>query len=109
MTLYGPFHRLAGRRSQTPAVAQMMVESGELWGRAPKQGGSATAQAWRGPFPRDAKPGSVEFYTTVKPRAYDRSLTGQAAWEAEREPDVRSFEKDGDEWASIPIIITEAR
>ncbi|WP_405983410.1 hypothetical protein [Streptomyces sp. NBC_00872] len=86
-----------------------MVESGELWGRAARQGGNATAQAWRGSIPKDAKPGSVEFYTTVKPKPYDRSLPGQGAWEAGKEAGVNSFVKDGDEWASIPIIITEAR
>lgn len=34
-------------------------------------------------------------------------LPGQAAWEAEVEAGVNSFIKDGDEWASIPIIVTE--
>lgn len=108
-TLYGPFTRLASAKTQSAEVAQSMVESGQLWGRAPRQGGNATAQAWRGAMPSDAKPGSVEFYTTVKPKAYERSLPGQAAWEAEVEAGVTSFVKDGDEWASIPIIITEVR
>lgn len=86
-----------------------MVQSGELWCRAPRQGGNATAQAWRGPIPKDAQPGSLEFYTTVQPKSYGRSLPGQAAWEAEAEAGVNSFIKDGDEWASIPITVTEVR
>ncbi|WP_234330285.1 RHS repeat domain-containing protein [Streptomyces acidiscabies] len=109
VTLYGPFHRLGNDKTQSIEDARSIVESGELWGRAPRQGGNATAQAWRGPIPKDAKSGSLEFYTTVKPKAYNRSLPGQGAWEAEVEAGVKSFVKDGDEWASIPIIITEAR
>ncbi|MFE2669216.1 hypothetical protein [Streptomyces mirabilis] len=109
VTLYGPFHRLGNPNTQSAEVARSMVQSGELWGRAPRQGGNATAQAWRGPIPKDAKPGSLEFYTTVQPKSYGRSLPGQAAWEAEAEAGVNSFIKDGDEWASIPIIVTEVR
>ncbi|MFJ6704942.1 MULTISPECIES: hypothetical protein [unclassified Streptomyces] len=107
--LFDPFHRLGNERTQSVGTARTIVESSELWGRAPKQGGNATAQAWRGPIPHDAKPGSFEFYTTLKPKAFDRSLPGQAAWEAEVEDNVSSFVKDGDEWASIPIVVTEVR
>ncbi|MER5619081.1 hypothetical protein [Streptomyces sp. NPDC002215] len=107
VTLYGPFHRLANPKTQSAEVARSMVESGELWGKAPRQGGNAAAQAWRGPIPADAKPGSLEFYTTVKPKPFGRSLPGQAAWEAEVEAGVNSFVKGNDEWASIPIVVTE--
>ncbi len=109
VTLYGPFHRLGNAKTQPTEVARSMAKSGELWSRAPRQGSNATAQAWRGPSPKDAKPGSLEFYTTVKPKSYGRSLPGQAAWEAGKEAGVISFVKDGDEWAPIPIIITEVR
>jgi hypothetical protein len=85
-----------------------MVESGELWGRIPRWGGNATAQAHVGPIPKGAKPGSVEFYTTVPPKANNRP--GYASWEAGVEDGVREWVDDnGDEWAAIPIIITETR
>ncbi|WP_393087748.1 RHS repeat-associated core domain-containing protein [Streptomyces sp. LN704] len=109
VTLYGPFHRLGNEKTQTAEDALKIVESGELWGKAPQQGGNATAQAWRGPIPKNAKPGSLEFYTTVKPKPYNRSLPGQGAWEAEKMEGVASFVIDGEEWASIPIIVTEVR
>ncbi|MFJ9210479.1 hypothetical protein [Streptomyces sp. NPDC102264] len=106
--LYGPFHRLSSP-TQTADDARAIVESGELWGLTPKWGGNATAQAHRGPIPTNAKPGSLEFYTTVKPKPQGSTPPGYASWEADVEAGVRSFTKDGDDWASIPIIITEAR
>ncbi|MFF4364002.1 hypothetical protein [Streptomyces sp. NPDC001604] len=60
-----------------------------------------------GPILKDAKPGSLEFYTTVKPKANNRP--GYASWEAGVEDGVKGFEMDGDEWASIPVIVTETR
>ncbi|MET8290089.1 hypothetical protein ABZV80_33460 [Streptomyces sp. NPDC005132] len=107
VTLYGPFHR-KGSPTQTAFHRDLIVESGELWGTIPRHGVNPTAQAWRGPIPKDAKTGSLEFYTTVQPKAYNRTTNGQVAWEA-TEQEVRTFERDGKEWASIPIIITEAR
>ncbi|WP_244888271.1 RHS repeat domain-containing protein [Streptomyces scopuliridis] len=108
VTLYGPFHRLSSP-TQTADDARAIVESGELWGVTPRWGGNATAQAHRGPIPTNAKPGSLEFYTTVKPKPQGSTPPGYASWEADVEADVRSFTKDGDDWASIPIIITEVR
>ncbi|MFE9904903.1 RHS repeat domain-containing protein [Streptomyces achromogenes] len=108
VTLYGPFHRLASP-TQSLEDGRAIVESGELWGRTPRWGGNATAQAHRGPLPEHAKPGSLEFYTTVKPKPQDRTPPGYVSWEADVEEGVNSFSKDGDEWASIPIIVTEAR
>ncbi|WP_333738946.1 RHS repeat domain-containing protein [Streptomyces sp. IBSBF 2806] len=107
-TLYGPFHRLASG-TQTVENSRAIVESGELWGVTPRWGGNATAQAHRGPLPKDAKPGSLEFYTTVKPKPQDRTPPGYVSWEAGVEASVNTFTKDGEDWASIPIIITETR
>ncbi|MEW2545049.1 RHS repeat-associated core domain-containing protein [Streptomyces sp. NPDC047002] len=103
-TLYGPFHR-KGSRTQGSAVAQMQIDSGELWGRTPRFAPRPTVQAYRGPLPPDAKSGSIEFYTTVKPKPQKNSIKGYVEWEEGYE-DVRSFLKDGDDWAAIPIIIT---
>ena len=60
--LYGLFHRLQSS-TQTPEVAQKMVESGELWGRAPNVGliDTPAAQAHLGPLPK-GKAG-VELHT----------------------------------------------
>ena len=66
--------------------------------------GNATAHAHVGPIPKDAKPGSLEFFTSVKPKANNRP--GYAYWEAGLEDGVKEFEMDGEEWASIPIIAT---
>jgi hypothetical protein len=108
VTLYGPFHRLASP-TQTLEHGRVIAESGELWGRTPRWGGNATAQAHRGPIPKDAKPGSLEFYTTVKPKPQDRTPPGYVSWETGVEEGVNFFIKDGEEWASISIIVTEAR
>jgi hypothetical protein len=45
---------------------------GELWGKIPRRGGNATAQAHVGLLPQDAKPGSLEFFTIVRPKADNR-------------------------------------
>ncbi|MEU3208087.1 RHS repeat-associated core domain-containing protein [Streptomyces cyaneofuscatus] len=108
VTLYGPFHRLASP-TQKLEHSRAIVESGELWGRTPRWGGNATAQAHRGPLPDDAKPGSLEFYTSVKPKPQNRTPQGYASWESEVEKGVRSFTKDGDDWASIPVFVTQTR
>ncbi|MGJ5797675.1 RHS repeat domain-containing protein [Streptomyces europaeiscabiei] len=108
VTLYGPFHRLASG-TQTVENSRAIAESGELWGMTPRWGGNATAQAHRGPIPSNAKPGSMEFYTTVKPKPQNRTPPGYVSWEAGVEEGIKTFTKDGEEWASIPIIVTEAR
>ncbi|GGP91984.1 hypothetical protein [Streptomyces melanogenes] len=108
VTLYGPFHR-KGSKTATPEQAGMIAESSELWGRIPRWGGEPTAQAHRGPIPPDAPPGSVEFYTTVRPKPTNRTPNGYVSWELGVESGVRGFMKDGEEWASIPIIVTEVR
>jgi large repetitive protein len=96
--LHGPFHRLQSP-TQTPEVAQQMMESGELWGKAPRVGLTDVpqAQAHLGPLPEGRA--GVEFYTRVPPGP---PYPGQARWLA-GSPGVR--EEDG--FAKVPIIITK--
>ncbi|WTL80298.1 RHS repeat-associated core domain-containing protein [Streptomyces sp. NBC_01518] len=106
-SLYGPFHR-KGSPTQTADDAQAMVDSGELWGRTPRHGHEPAAQAHRGPIPKDAPSGSLEFYTSIKPKAANRTAPGYVMWEA-GEQDVKLFQVGDDEFASIPIYVTEVR
>jgi len=96
--LHGPFHRLQSP-TQSADVAQQMVDSGELWGRAPRVGLTDVpqAQAHLGPLPEGRA--GVEFYTRVPPGP---PYPGQARWLA-GSPGVR--EEDG--FAKVPIIITK--
>jgi hypothetical protein len=105
--LHGPFHRLASP-TQMDLVRNAIMDSGELWGTYPRTGGEPAAQAHVGPLPENAGPGSLEFYTTVQPSALS-TRTGYASWEAGRAEGVGEFTFNGTEWASIPIIVTEAR
>lgn len=102
-TLYGPFHRLGNKTTQTSDVAERMATSGELWGTYPRTGGGPTAQAHIGPLPPNAKSGSLEFYTTVNPK-----LHRYAEWE-EGMDGVSAFVHNDTEFAGIPIIVTEIR
>ncbi|NGO87070.1 sugar-binding protein [Streptomyces sp. 196(2019)] len=106
-TLYGPFHRRASP-TQLPADRDKIVKSGELWGTYPKTGGDPAAQAHLGPLHANHGPGSLEFYTTVPPTAAS-SRTGYVSWEAGKGDGIKVFTSDGEDWASIPIVIVEAR
>jgi len=65
---FGPFHRLESL-TQTPEVAQLQEESGEIWGRASRWGtGEPVVQAWNGPLPEGAR--GVEFFTNAPPTGY---------------------------------------
>ncbi|MFF4105416.1 RHS repeat-associated core domain-containing protein [Streptomyces sp. NPDC001903] len=109
--LYGPFHRIGGTsKSQTNAVTDMVINSGQLRGRAPRGiagGGEPTVQAYPGALPKDAPPGSFEFYTTVQPKK--NPMPNQAAWEQGVEPGVGLLRADGEDWAWIPAFVTEVR
>nr|WP_206279843.1 RHS repeat-associated core domain-containing protein [Streptomyces luteoverticillatus] len=106
--LYGPFHR-RGSRTQTPEVTQQVIESGQLWGREARWGGEPMVQAHRGPIPSGAKPGSFEFYTTVEPKALRNTPGDYAAWELGKEPGVQHIQSNGEDFASIPVFVTEVR
>ncbi|MDT0450530.1 putative T7SS-secreted protein [Streptomyces hesseae] len=106
--LHGPFHR-RGSRTQTPEVTQQVIESGQLWGREARWGGDPMVQAHRGPIPKDAKPGSFEFYTTAEPKALRNTPGDYAAWELGQQPGVQYIQSNGEDFASIPVFVTEVR
>ncbi|MEU7245591.1 RHS repeat-associated core domain-containing protein, partial [Streptomyces sparsogenes] len=106
--LYGPFHRL-GSPTQTVEVTQQVVESGELWGRASRWGGEEMVQAHRGPIPDSAPPGSFEFYTSVEPKPARNTPPGYVAWELGSEAGVGRVHHGGEDFASIPVFVTEVR
>ncbi|MGV4930082.1 RHS repeat-associated core domain-containing protein [Streptomyces sp. BHT-5-2] len=106
--LHGPFHRLASP-TQTRAHTDLVIESGQLWGREPRWGGGATAQAHRGPLPANAPPGSFEFYTSVEPKPQRNTPPGYASWEYGKESGVGHLVHEGEEFAWIPVFVTEVR
>ncbi|MGP3986023.1 putative T7SS-secreted protein [Streptomyces sp. 3N207] len=105
-TLYGPFHR-KGSPTQTPEVVQQVLDSGELWGRLPRTGTVEAAQAHIGRLPADAVPGSFEFYTSVKPTGMSH-MTGYSSWELGGQGVGHTFH-NGDDFARIPVFVTEVR
>ncbi|SER84139.1 RHS repeat-associated core domain-containing protein, partial [Streptomyces qinglanensis] len=105
-TLYGPFHR-KGSPTQTADVAQQVVDSGELWGRTPRTAQVEAVQSHNGPLPPDAKPGSFEFYTSVKPTGTSH-MTGYSTWDLGG-PGVGHVFHEGEDFARIPVFVTEVR
>ncbi|MFK4265605.1 putative T7SS-secreted protein [Streptomyces milbemycinicus] len=106
--LFGPFHR-RGSPTQTPEVTQQVLESGELWGREARWGGEEMVQAHRGPIPDNHGPGSFEFYTSVEPKPANRTPPGYVAWELGSEPGVGRVHHNGEDFARIPVFVTEVR
>lgn len=93
---YGPFHRLRSS-SQSDEVADAIVQSGELWGRVHRLGGSEpTVQAYVGSL-RDRI--GIEFFTFHPPRP--GTPPDQAEWRP-GSPGVR-LER---EFAKIAIRLT---
>jgi RHS repeat-associated protein len=104
---YGPFHRLAST-SQTPENLRDSINTGTLKGRPSSWywSGEGIVQAYRGPLPEDAPPGSFEFTTPVEPYPVNKTVPGQAWWPASW-PGVGS--EDSGDTAVIPINITRVK
>ena len=107
--LHGPYHRLFSEKTQTRGVTQQVLESGELWGREARWGGDPMVQAHRGPIPSSAAPGSFEFYTSVEPKPIKNTPPGYVAWELGQQSGVGSIMHNGEEFARIPVFVTEVR
>lgn len=105
--LHGPFHRLSGGSTQTTETLSLVEASGELWGNPsrifwPEEG---IVQAWRGPLPENAPPGSFEFYTTVHPYPARNTLPRQAWWPAS----LRGVSSaSGGDVAKIPVVVSRS-
>ncbi len=100
---YGPFHRLESP-TQSPAVASLIEQSGELMGTGMRQVGGGrspnpVAQAYVGPLPEGAR--GVEFFTPVAPTSGSRP--GAADWYRGTDG-VRDVDSD---WVSIPVEVTK--
>ncbi|MEU5954143.1 DUF6531 domain-containing protein [Streptomyces sp. NPDC047525] len=107
-TLYGPFHRLSSP-TQTREVTDQVIQSGELWGRTSRFGGDEMVQAHVGPLPENARPGSFEFYTSVAPKPAKNSPPGYAGWELGKQPGVQHAQSNGEDFARIPVFVTQVR
>ena len=77
---FGPFYRLANPNTQSIANMQETIETGMLKGRPSSWYGfdEGIVQAYRGPLPDDAAPGSFEFTTPVEPFPIRNTVAGQA-------------------------------
>jgi hypothetical protein len=86
---------------------QETIDTGLLKGRPSSYYGfdEGIVQAWRGPLPDDAKPGSFEFTTPIEPRPINRTVAGQAWWPASWDG-VTS--EEGGEVAVIPVEVVRA-
>jgi RHS repeat-associated protein len=100
---YGPFHRLESP-TQSPTVASLIEQSGELMGTGMRQVGGGrspnpVAQAYVGPLPEGAR--GVEFFTPVAPTSGSRP--GAADWYRGTDG-VRDVD---DDWVSVPVEVTK--
>jgi hypothetical protein len=95
--MYGPFHRL----NDPPEVIRKILESGELWGKPPRnifQSDIPTVKAYAGRLPSGAV--GIEFETEVPPD-YGHVPT-KPTWSVK--PKRRGIECDG-EYAKIKVHI----
>jgi hypothetical protein len=99
---FGPFHR----RSETkPDENELIVSSGQLWGRPRRNffaGLFPAVKAWEGPLPEDVV--GVEFFTNVPPDPW--SVPGWPEW-TEGSPEVIVLERG--ELVAIEIVVTKRR
>lgn len=63
--VYGPYHRLRNKTTQSDVVAALQQQSQEIWGRAAQWSPFRSVKAYSGSLPNGAE--GVEFLTAVKP------------------------------------------
>lgn len=76
-----------------------VLESGELWGRPPRNSDIRAVQAFSGPLP-DLERG-FEFFAVAEP---DRPDGPVMYWRARADGNVL-----GDDWARIRVLVTKVR
>jgi len=96
-SVYGPFWRSANARTQNLEGMRRIVESGELWGRAPAFSNIPAVQAYPGPLPPNRQ--GFEFFAMRPP---DDLFGPVAYW---RERDDRSVRVE-DDWAKVKIVLS---
>ncbi|CAB9530311.1 repeat-containing protein [Seminavis robusta] len=96
-TLYGPFHRVLSP-TQSHEVAELQVQSQEVWGRPRRGSDIPQVQAYTGSLPPTEK--GIEFVTSVAP---DKGTPpGQARWTGPREGVIIK-----DNFCRIPVTIVK--
>jgi hypothetical protein len=86
--------------TQTPAIAVLQVRSGEIWGRAPKNGLCPTVQAY--PWRLNGHRG-IEFTTQIPP--HSMSAPHEARWYLGFTPGVELRQKAGEDYACIRAVV----
>ncbi len=97
---YGNYHRNEATY-QTIEDAAEQVKSGEIWGRAPKDGLGPTVQAYTELGVRQTR--RIEFTTDVKPGS---DSPFEAWWYLGLTPGVERREMHGEEYACIKADIS---
>lgn len=86
--------------TQTPKVAVLQVNSGEIWGKAPRGGVYPTVQAYPGGL--SGRRG-IEFITAITP--HPMSAPHEARWYYPLTPGVELRQKNGEDFACIKAVI----
>mgnify|MGYP005857639167 CR=1 FL=1 len=95
--MHGPFHRLQSP-TQSSNVAELQVQSQQIWGKARRGSDIPQVQAYTGPLPEGEK--GIEFITSTDP---DKDCPpGQARWTGPREGVVIK-----DDFCRISVTITK--
>ena len=98
---YGPFHRLASP-TQTQEDAQRQAETGEIWGRTPRNSGWPQIEAYPGLL-KEGEFG-IEFYTAARPNESRHSPVHY--WSG---PEFEGSARIEGDFAKIPGVITTIR
>lgn len=91
------YHRLESP-TQSPAIARIQEQNGEIWGRPPYNGNIPAVQAYVGPLPEGAR--GIEFRTNVPPNR--GSHPRNPYWIG-----PRSGVEVDDEFAKIKVVVTK--
>jgi len=100
--IFGIFRRVETPDLQTPAVAIMQVNTGEIWGRISRHGKSPCVKAYAGPLESNVR--GIEFTTSTCPHPDQGPL--HVNWYHPDTPKVALRQKDGEDFACIDANVT---